>query len=445
MKKKLFKFKDSDQYIKIGQKCFYLGTLLLSTTNFFAVFFYLVSLLISLTIKTNPFNKDKWNLSLLICTIVLIFSSINISIIQNHNPTYEVLKNMSWNPSSIWVGLFNWIPYFLAFSGFQIYLKTECQRIRVTKCLILGIIPVIISILLQYWFQIYGPFKYLNGLVVFYLKPIQELGGYAGLFSNPNYAGLWLSASLPFCFLIPEIFKVNNKNKKIQFGVAYSIIISTIYCILCTNSRNSLVGIIIATALMISTKVLLISLLILGFIYFLLLEIGTLPFLGSLGIKEILPSTIFSKLFQTNYLNKFQFSRIDIWQNAINLINERPLFGWGAATFPILYLIKGGIEDAQHTHSLPLEISQTHGLPVSIILTLFVSLLLFKASKIIFINNGYSNSKINKAWITSLLIIVISHISDVTYYDGRVSLLIWILITGLKCILDEDKIKNKII
>ena len=28
-----------------------------------------------------------------------------------------------------------------------------------------------------------------------------------------------------------------------------------------------------------------------------------------------------------------------------------------------------------------------------------------------------------------------------TYYDGKISLLIWILLCGLKCILDEEKIQ----
>ena len=44
----------------------------------------------------------------------------------------------------------------------------------------------------------------------------------------------------------------------------------------------------------------------------------------------------------------------------------------------------------------------------------------------------------------TLLIIIISHLSDLTYYDGRVSLLIWILLAGLKCILDEEKVKTKL-
>ena len=122
---------------------------------------------------------------------------------------------------------------------------------------------------------------------------------------------------------------------------------------------------------------------------------------------------------------------------------EKPLLGWGAATFPILYSIRGGIEKAQHTHSMPLEIAQTNGIPAAIILTSFVTYLYFKSFRIVFIKNKKS-SIINKAWTTSFLIIIISHISDVTYYEGRLSLLIWILMAGLKSIIDQDKIENKL-
>ena len=195
---------------------------------------------------------------------------------------------------------------------------------------------------------------------------------------------------------------------------------------------------------MINTKSLIISFLVLGLIYFLVVELSALSFLGSFGIQEFLPDNMFNKLFQTNYFSKFQFTRIDIWQKTINIISERPLLGWGAATFPILYLLKGGIEDAQHTHNIVLEIAQTNGIPAALILTFFVSYLFINSWKIIFVKDKKSESIINKAWITSLLIIIISHLSDLTYYDGRVSLLIWILLAGLKCILDEEKVKTKL-
>ena len=425
--------------IEFGQVCFFIGTSLLATTNFFAGIFYLISLIISLINKNNFFKKDLYNYLLIICSVVLIISPLKISIDLNTSPIYTVLKDQYWNKSALWLNLFNWLPLFLVFSCFQVYLNTEDKRLKFGKCLVIGLFPVLISIFLQK-FEIYGPFNYLNGLVVFYLYPNDGLGGLSGLFNNPNYAGIWLSSSLPFCFLLIKSHKYN----KIKSSFLLTIVISTIYCALLTNSRNSFIGILIATALIISTKFLIVSFLVLGLIYFLVVELSALSFLGSYGIQEFIPENMFKKLFQTNYFSKFQFTRIDIWQKTINIISERPLLGWGAATFPILYLLKGGIEDAQHTHNMALEIAQTNGIPAAIVLTFFVSYLFINSWKIIFGKDKNTESIINKAWITSLLIIIISHLSDLTYYDGRVSLIIWILLAGLKCILDEEKVKIKL-
>ena len=355
---------------------------------------------------------------------------------------YEVLKDSSWDSSAIWLNLFNWIPFFIIFSGLQIYLKTKLQRARFIKCLFIGVIPVILSLLLQKWFQIYGPFTFLNGLIVFYLRPIDYLGGYTGLFNNPNYAGIWLASSLPFSFALIKIYKHKKLNIRLMFLILFLLL--NIYCILSTNSRNSFIGIIISTVFMVGIKFLVITLLVLVILYFLIWELNLLSLFGSFGIQEFLPKTIFEKLFQTNYLSKLQFSRIDIWGKAIKLILERPILGWGAATFPILYFLGGGLEKAQHTHSMILEIAQINGIPVAIVLISFVVCLFFLAFKVVFIKNRNSESIIDKALITSFLVIIICHIGDVTYYEGRVSLLIWLQMAGLKCILDEDKIRNKL-
>ena len=435
----LIKSKIKINSIEFGQLSFYIGTLLLATTNLIAGSFYLISLIISFKAKNNPLKKDLWNYLLLLSSIVFILSSIYISTTYDNNITYEVLKESSWEPISVWLNLFNWLPLFLAFSGFQIYLKTENQRMQFAKCLFLGLIPLLISIFLQK-FGINGPFKFLNGLIVFYLYPIDGSSGYSGLFNNPNYTGLWLSASLPFCFALLKSYRF----QKIKLGFIFTIFFTTIYCIFQTNSRNASIGILVSTYLMIGTKFLIFSLMFSILLYFIVLAINPIFFSGSSIIEGFTLDGYFTKLLKTNYFNKIQFPRIDIWQKASKLIMEKPLLGWGAATFPILYIVRGGLEKSQHTHSMPLEIAHNHGIPAALILMFFVSLLFIKGWRIIFHKNNHSQSEVNKAWITSLLIIVITHISDLTYYDGRVSLLIWILLAGVKCIIDEYTIKNNL-
>tara|TARA_A100001388_G_C28667441_1_gene449834 strand:- start:292 stop:864 length:573 start_codon:yes stop_codon:yes gene_type:complete len=178
-------------------------------------------------------------------------------------------------------------------------------------------------------------------------------------------------------------------------------------------------------------------------IYLLINNLTFFPLLDALLIDEIIPEKIIKKIFQTNYLDIYKSPRINIWSETISLITQKPIFGWGAATFIFLYLSKGGFK-AVHTHNMPLELAQIYGVPVALILTLFVTFLFFKSIKVIFKPNNNSSSKINKAWISAALIILVSHMSDITYYDGRISILIWILLSGLKCII-ENNVPLKII
>ena len=140
--------------------------------------------------------------------------------------------------------------------------------------------------------------------------------------------------------------------------------------------------------------------------------------------------------------NLFDTPRFEIWSKTTNLIFQRPFLGWGASTFAVVYTIKGGFYKIQHTHSIPLELAYNFGIPLAIILCTFSIFLLFRGWKIVF-TNGKNYLDINLYWLTSLTLVFVSHINDISYYDGKVSLLIWILLSGVKCINDENKINNE--
>ena len=117
------------------------------------------------------------------------------------------------DPKLSLIGLTNWIPLFLCFWAFQKYLNNQRKRILTGKILICGSIPVIFSGLLQLM-NINGPFELFNGLIVWFQKPISELGSVSGLFNNQNYAGIWMAMTWPFCLF--EL-KKNSRNITSKF------------------------------------------------------------------------------------------------------------------------------------------------------------------------------------------------------------------------------------
>ena len=48
--------------------------------------------------------------------------------------------------------------------------------------------------------------------------------------------------------------------------------------------------------------------------------------------------------------------------------------------------------------------------------------------------------KFDNAWIISFIVFLIIHIFDITYFDGRISTLAWILLAGMRSIIRERSI-----
>jgi hypothetical protein len=66
--------------------------------------------------------------------------------------------------------------------------------------------------------------------------------------------------------------------------------------------------------------------------------------------------------------------------------------------------------------------------------------ILYLSSKKIFHNkNKIDINYIDRAFWTALFFFLISQLADIQYFDGKISLITWILIAGLKnIILDKD-------
>ena len=120
-------------------------------------------------------------------------------------------KNIySLDLANIWIGLSNWLPFFFCFWGFQPFLKSQELRIKTAKFLVFGSLPVLASGFCQYFLKMYGPYNFLNKLIVWYQRPLNNQNGVTGLFNNQNYAGAWLSIVLPLCLFF--LIKNNKKN-----------------------------------------------------------------------------------------------------------------------------------------------------------------------------------------------------------------------------------------
>ena len=346
-------------------------------------------------------------------------------------------ENISVTNVNIWLDLFNWIPLFFCFLGFQEYVRDEQQKELFIKFSLIGSIPVLLSCIGQLWLGWNSPISLFNGLIVWFQRPMTYFNALSGLFSSPNYLGFWLASIWPFTLFY--LLKNKNKNKNKFFIALLSILIS--YFILLTNSRNALLGIFISIPVFFGFKMLFYVFLICLLIILILNQFSPI-FISNLSFAELLPVKLINKFLQTNTFDFEKVIRLDIYVKAIELVKQKPILGWGASTFSILYLSIGGRFEPQHTHNIALEIAYNYGLPISILFTSFISIIIFKSFKIIFFKKTFSSS-INKSWFCSFIIAMVYNFSDITYYDGKISLFIWILLAGLVGIIEKASVSYK--
>ncbi len=421
--------------LAIGEIVFLQGVLFLPFAFPIGAFFLLISLIISLITNRNQIFKDNWNYPLFMSIGIILLSTINAT---SRETSFELLN---YEKSIIWINLFNWIPILIGFFAFQTYLKSIKQKINFSKFLLIGTIPVIISCILQFNFNIYGPFSIFNGLIVWFQYPLEEsASAVTGLFSNQNYTACYLSTVLPFSLLALKLVK-RNLNKCILF--IYNLLI--VYFLFLTYSRNAFICLFI------------ISLCFFGIKRFLLI-ISSLSiislFLGSISIVNSHILSFFSSINLSTF-NSIKASlttapRIQIWDSSISLIFKKPILGWGASTFSHLFnfhnnKVRIPIKsfDSQHSHNLFLELAHNFGLPLALIILITLIFLVFKVKREINTVNKAPEYSICNTWLLASLLILLCQTTDITYYDGKISLLICILFAGLRTILPSSNSKKK--
>ena len=412
------------QYLKgsyFSKNIFLIGIFFLPSAPSISYSLLLISSFFSIKNNFNKLGKDKWNLT-------FIFSAILLPIICLFQTDKIIPLINNWDQSLTWIGLSNWLLLIYCFLSLQFFVNTKEDRKIFAKTLIAGSLPVLISGFLQYFFKIYGPFQIFDGFIIWSQRPLQHDTGLTALFNNQNYAGVW------FCIIWPLSLAalLEALNKKLDKYICLFILISITTVLILTTSRSAWAGLIILVPLMtgISSLIYLFPIFLLVLIVIFLAISNLVPYDFQNQIREILPIRFWQEFIPDNFYGRE--ARIEIWKNAIIFISQKPIIGWGAAAFPILYFYEKNTY-AGHAHNLIFELAISYGLPITILLFVSIFLICILSFLKIFIRASFIKTDFfERAWFSSFFVLLCSQLVDVQYFDGRISLIFWILLAGLK-------------
>ena len=432
MKNKLkpFFLSEEKSELNIGQSLFYLGLFLLPSAFSISAILLIISSAIAFCFNRESYFKDKWNIPFFIATVLLIVSSIYNSFSSSAFLNFVDLKNINSH-----IGLFNWVPFTLSFYGFQAYLRSYKARRNCALLLLSGTVPVIISIVGQLFLDWNGPIQTLSGLIVWYQRPINGITAITGLFNNPNYLGSWLIIVWPFSLAA----FIQNDRKLLNILVTLSFVILLSSSLVLCASRGAWLSFILSIPLFFGFKSMKWFIPLLIFLGTIFLAIF-IPIFGDSFqslIKDFIPIGIWSNFSLSTYSD--DINRIEIWKNALELITKNPILGSGFSSFPAYIESQTGIWKGL-SHNLILELMLSYGIPVTLLILVPFTLLIKSAYKKIFLDKKlfFFENIFERAWIISLILLALMHLFDIQYFDGRISIASWVLLSGLRNIIKRN-------
>ena len=182
------------------------------------------------------------------------------------------------------------------------------------------------------------------------------------------------------------------------------------------------------------------------FIVYLLLPF--ISFLNEINFENIIQIDAIKKIL--NYNVGVNYPRLLIWKSSLSFIFEKPIFGWGAGTYPNVFNNLGQVIipfksiKANHSHNIFFELAYNFGIPLSLILSYtFLSIYKKAFNNINKLQIEFCHNYVDKAWLVSLTIMFVSFLSDLTFYDGKISIVFAAFFAGLKNIAHHNNLQTK--
>ena len=405
---------------RIGWRCFQLGLFFLPSSALLGGLLLFPALVLGSLGRARPFWRDPWNAPLLLAGLFMVAGCFR-----------------SYSGGLAWAGLANWIPFFWGFWGFQPYLALPSSRRRSSLWLVAGSVPVVVTGLGQLWFGWQGPWQIFGGLIIWFVSAGgRPEGRLSGLFDYANIASAWLAMVWPL-MLAALVQPGLNRTRR---GVVLTMAAAVVLALVLTESRNGWGALVLAVPLVLGPPSWpwLLPLLGLALLPVLVAVLPGLPPLLQDPARALVPEGIWSRLSDAQYANEraLASTRISQWTLALQLIAERPWFGWGAAAFSVIYPLRTGKWHG-HAHNLPLELAISHGVPVALLVVSLVLLLL-----VVSLRRGLSGL-FDRAWWAAVLVLIVLHATDLPFFDSRLNIAGWILLAGLRSGIANDEVMER--
>ncbi|MBW4446337.1 MAG: O-antigen ligase family protein [Spirirestis rafaelensis WJT71-NPBG6] len=379
------------------------------------------------------------------------------------------------NNTEAFLGLFNFLPFFLFFAGFSALVQTTNQLRQLTWNLVISSVPVVIIGFGQLFFGWTSKLEILwIVLEINVLHQGDPPGRMASIFMHANTLaaylvivfilglGLWLENYQQLRETLQDKKRQGEKGTKRQKDkeddlvtrgqgdnsfspspippLPYSpssplpflflsvVLIANFVALILTNSRNAWA---IAIAACFAYAVYQGWRIIIAFVSGVVASIMLAAFAPqaiAVIFRKVVPAFFWARLNDQMYPDRpTALMRKTQWQFAWSLAEQRPWTGWGLRNFTALYKAQSQIR-LGHPHNLFLMLSAETGLPSTLLFCGLLGWILFGAVQVLRLKDIDQKDKlILFSYLLVLIGWVLFNTADVTLFDFRLNTLAWLL------------------
>ncbi|MDJ0705191.1 MAG: O-antigen ligase family protein [Leptolyngbyaceae cyanobacterium MO_188.B28] len=360
-----------------------------------------------------------------------------------------ISSSLAYERSEAFLQLTNFLPFFLFFAIAVTLLQSfENPRQELEKlawCLVVATLPINLAAPIEYWLKtpsLVSQFASQPWLAWLYDE--QYYGHRAqSVFDHPNVMasylvlifglglGLILKASYPTEpneTLQRRVGWITNLRRKTW--LLYSATFLNLVGIFCSGSRN---GIIIALS----------QLLIFG-CFAHKHQFVKLAGLGGAGAIAI--STFFMGIGgrQLSLSLVTDDPRFGVWNIAYDLIQQRPLLGWGLGNYKLLYQPQSvpGYDYIPHAHNFWLMLAVETGAPIMIAFVVIIGFICYQGVRTFQLSSQpITHRAILLSYLLAFWGCVVFALFDTPFYDARVNILDWFALAGIYVLSQPERDK----
>ncbi|BAU11786.1 O-antigen polymerase [Leptolyngbya sp. NIES-3755] len=333
-----------------------------------------------------------------------------------------VAAGFALDRGNAFLGLFNFLPFFVAFAGLSELIRSPKQFTQIAWIWVLTSIPVTLIGLIQLFLNIGGSPSILWGLIELTIAPGGEpLGRMSSVFTYANV----LASYYAIVFILNLGLWIETRQR-----ILGAIFFLNAIALILTNSRNvwaiSLLAC-LAFALYHGWKKIVAGV---SAIALLMLGAAFAPEPVASPLRVIVPRFFWARLNDQMFLDRpVNQLRSTQWRFAWSMTEQRPLTGWGLRSFSKLYT-----EQMQlwmgHPHNLFFMLSSETGLPATLLLYGLVGWVLAQ-SVFTWRKLQPQNQQIYFTFSIAFIACALFSFLDVPLFDARINLMGWTLLAAI--------------